>query len=221
MIERLAPRRFRKNFHHAWTIAGEWLRGVDFTAFEESPPGQEDRIYPYERSSPRLLLPMLRRTPRGASDAFLDIGCGKGYVLSLVASLGMFARVDGIEISRRLCGIARRNLDKLGIRAGVHNIPAEEFGGYDLYTHFYMFNPCAPDAIVLIAGALAASLRRVPRRAYLFFSHPEGTAVWENLSDSVEQIEGRVDGYAHRLVRFGLSSSKAAAWIPRAGESYP
>ena len=212
MIEFIAPRRLRKNIRHAWTIAGEWLRGVDFTAFEESPPGQGDRVYPYECSSPRLLLPMLRRVSPGPSDAFLDIGCGKGYVLSLVSSLFPFARVDGIEISARLCGIARRNLEKLGIRAIVYNIPAEEFGGYDRYSHFYMFNPCAPETIAKIAGALAASLRRAPRQAYLFFSHPEETAPWERLSESTEQIEDRVDGYAHRLVCFRLSPEKAAVW---------
>lgn len=221
MVELGPSRRFRKNVRHAWTIAMERLRGLDFTAFEESPAGQGNRIYPYERSSTKLLLPMLRRVPRGPADAFLDIGCGKGYVLSFVSSRCPFRRIDGIEISRRLCEIARRNLDRLGIRAGVYNVPAEKFSGYDRYTHFYMFNPCAPEIVAKIAGALAASLRRMPRKAYLFFSHPEETAPWERLSVASEQIEGRVDGYDHRLVCFELSFEKAAAFMTPEGERHP
>lgn len=221
MLEACLPRKLRKNVRYALTIAFERLRGVDFTAFEESPLGQEKRIYPYERSSTKLLLPMLRRIPHSPSDAFLDIGCGKGYVLSFVSSLCMFSRIGGVEISRRLCEIAERNLERLGIQAEIFNVPAEEFSGYDSYTHFYMFNPCPPEIVARIAGALAASLRRLPRKAYLFYSHPEETASWERLSDSSEQIEGRVDGYAHRLVCFRLSSERAAAWTPPAEKVCP
>jgi 16S rRNA G1207 methylase RsmC len=154
---------------------------------------------------------MLQRAPRKAGDAFLDIGCGKGYVLAFVEKSGLFDRVDGIEISARLCEIARRNLAKLGCRAGVCQIAAEDFADYDRYTHFYMFNPCAPQAVARIESALAASLRRSPRQAHLFYSHPESTASWERWSESIEQDEARIDGYPHRLVHFTLSAAKAAA----------
>ena len=214
MAERCTARKLRKNFRHAWTIAAERLRGLDFTAFEESPAGREEWVYPYERSSPRLLLPMLRRTPRKEGAAFLDIGCGKGYVLAFVEKSGLFERVDGIEISGRLCGIARKNLAKLGCRAEVIHVAAEDFGGYDRYTHFYMFNPCASRMVARIERALAKSLRRVPRRAHLFYSHPESTESWEAWSESVEQDEARIDGYPHRLVHFTLSAAKAAARFP-------
>ena len=207
-------RRLRKNLRHAWTIATERLRGLDFTAFEESPAGQEGVIYPYERSSTKLLLPMLRRTPREEGDAFLDIGCGKGYVLAFVEKSGLFNRADGIEISGRLCEIARRNLVRLGCRAEVRQTSAEDFADYDRYTFFYMFNPCAPQMVARIESALAASLRRTPRRAHLFYSHPESTASWEAWSESVEQDEARIDGYPHRLVHFTLSAAKAAVRAP-------
>lgn len=217
MPERCTVRKLRKNFRHAWTIVRERLCGLDFTAFEESPRDLAEWAYPYERSSPRLLLPMLLGTPRQADDAFLDIGCGKGYVLALVEKTGLFARVGGIEISGRLCGIARRNLAKLGCRAEIHHVAAENFGGYDLYTHFYMFNPCVPQAVERIAFALAASLCRVPRRSHLFYSHPETTSPWEEWADSIEQDEARIDGYPHRLVHFALSADKAAAWLQKEG----
>lgn len=211
MLKRYTTRKLRKNFRHAWTIVSERIRGLDFTAFEESQAGLENRIYPYERSSKKLLLPMLRRVPIKEGDAFLDIGCGKGYVLAFVEKSGLFDRVDGIEISRRLCEIARKNLARLGCRAEVRQIAAEDFGEYDRYTHFYMFNPCAPQVVAKIESALAASLRRTPRQAHLFFSHPESTASWEEWSEFVEQDEARIDGYPHRLVHFTLSASRAAA----------
>ena len=211
MFERCTVRKLRKNIRHAWTILSERLRGLDFTAFEEPPSCEAAWVYPYERSSPRLLLPMLRRTPRKEGDAFLDIGCGKGYVLALVGKSGLFERVDGIEISARLCEIARRNLSRLGCRAEVRQVAAEDFGDYDRYTHFYMFNPCVPQAVARIESALVASMCRVPRRAHLFYSHPESTASWEKWSESIEQDEARIDGYPHRLGHFTLSAAKAAA----------
>ncbi len=210
MLKRHLVRKLRKNFRHAWTILSERLRGLDFTAFEEPPSAQEAWVYPYERSSPRLLLPMLRRVPRKDGDAFLDIGCGKGFVLAFVWKSGLFERVDGIEISARLCRIARRNLAKLGCQADVRQVAAEEFEDYDRYTHFYMFNPCVPQVVARIEYALMASLCRVPRRAHLFYSHPESTTSWERWSESFEQDEARIDGYPHRLVHFTLSAAKAA-----------
>lgn len=209
----IRTRKLWKDLRHIGSILFERMQGVDFTEFEEPDTGDRREIYPYERSSAKLLLPMLKRHHPGSSDAFLDIGCGKGYVLTLVKKNFHFARVAGIEISPSLCQTARRNLKKLGLSAEVFNAKAEDFDEYDNYNYFYMFNPCATTLIVRIAQRVADSLRRVPRTAYLLYSHPETTEPWEKFSESAEQIDGVIDGYSHRLVCFKLSPEKLAGGV--------
>ena len=206
-------RKLRKDIRHLGTIVLERLQGLDFTAFEETDPADPREIYPYERSSAKLLFSMLKNKSPGPSDSFLDIGCGKGYVLVQVTKHFCFSRVAGIEISPSLCRTARHNLAKFGMPVEVFNARAEDFDGYDDYDYFYMFNPCAAALIWKIAGRIADSLRRNPRTAYLLYSHPETTEPWEKISDSVEQIEGVIDGYSHRLVCFTLSPRKSAGSI--------
>lgn len=209
----IRTRKLRKDLRHIGLILLERLQGVDFTEFEEPDTGDQREIYPYERSSAKLLLPMLKRHPPVPSDAFLDIGCGKGYVLTLVKKHFRFARISGIEISPSLCQTARRNLKKFGLADEVFQAKAEDFDGYDDYNYFYMFNPCAAPLICGIARRIAVSLRRKPRTAYLLYSHPETTEPWEKISESDEQIDGVIDGYPHRLVCFRLSPEKSAESI--------
>ncbi len=82
-----------------------------------------------------------------SEDCILDLGCGKGYLLK-VFSKYQFKKVGGVEISKKLCGIAKRNLTKERIKNfKIYNANAMNFDKYDGYNYIYMFNPF-PSAVM-------------------------------------------------------------------------
>lgn len=66
------------------------------------------KIFPYCGSQPSILRRALAGLPPVAGATFVDIGCGKGRPL-MVASEFPFADIVGVDISRELLEVARRN----------------------------------------------------------------------------------------------------------------
>ncbi len=209
MFESITKRKIKKDFRHLGNILYEKCHGLDFSTFVELPVEYRNMYFPYERSSSLLLYRALDRNVWTKKDSFLDIGCGKGYVLYLVRKRYDFENIDGVELLESLCTIARNNMKKLHMNSHIYHCLAEDFSDYDLYNCFYMFNPCQSLIINRIALKIARSLSRVPREAWLLYSHPNTFEIWENMSSSKEQIEGKIDGYNHRLIYYKLEPEKA------------
>lgn len=70
----------------------------------------------------------------------LDIGCGKGGAMELFLQ-SEFAKVDGIEYSKSISDIARKNMELLGNDSEIINLSATEFDRYDEYDILYMYDP--------------------------------------------------------------------------------
>ena len=71
----------------------------------------------------------------------MDIGCGKGGAIYTLTRFP-FKKVDGIEISKDLADIAKRNIDRLRIKnTEIFNCNALDFNKYDEYSFFYLYNP--------------------------------------------------------------------------------
>ena len=84
---------------------------------------------------------LLKKLSISNNDSILDIGCGKGLLLFYAAKFD-FKRIDGIEISSELTGIAQNNLLKIkDNRMHIFNIDARVFSGYDEYNYFFINNP--------------------------------------------------------------------------------
>lgn len=119
--------------------------GLDFDAsVSVSELGLDSTAKAYTASIDSAIYGLLDLVPsafRGLG--FADIGCGKGKVLYYVQPY-KFSRYLGVELSTYLCGIARRNLDALGLKDVVvenksaASLTSDEVRGIGVY---FLYNP--------------------------------------------------------------------------------
>ncbi len=98
-------------------------------------------------------------------DVFVDIGCGKGRVLSLAARHTV-RKVIGVDLSKEFCEIARANAGRLRGRKSpveVHNSNAEKFD-YSEGTAFILFNPFGPSTLNAVLSKVHHDVRSRPVR---------------------------------------------------------
>ena len=165
---------FIPNKHRIKTVLGslhEKLRGLDFT--------MPDRMYDRNRrdgamyyASPEgILREIFSLVDRETYSRFLDVGCGKGYVLWQAKLFG-FNRVGGVEYDEKLCDVCSRNLRKLGLSGEVelHCADACDFSGYGNYDVFYFFNPFTDRIMRRVMGQIRNQCRG--REILLIYYHP-------------------------------------------------
>jgi SAM-dependent methyltransferase len=109
-------------------VYGGWVRrhpfdvehGVDTSGYLSAAECAPDaafasQILPYAGSQPSIVRAGIASLPDHNQYAFVDLGCGKGRAL-MVASEFSFARLVGVEISRDLAEVARRNAALMALR---------------------------------------------------------------------------------------------------------
>jgi SAM-dependent methyltransferase len=181
---------------------GEWTRlaylirvkwhGLDFTKVEvDALDLNAERSRAHEESGPALAQ-VLRTLPISESDAALDIGCGKGSAI-LVMARYPFARVDGVDVSEELIKIARENLRRMRVRnSTLFHSNAVAFDGYDHYTFYYLYNPFPPAVMTETMGRISESLKRRPRKAILVYTNPKDCGPIERAGfRKVAEFEGK------------------------------
>lgn len=118
----------------------EKMRGLDFTMVYSS-SGDNPHNSSYSKAPERVLRRMFNDIDSREKHKFMDIGCGKGYVLSKAFVSG-FGEVGGVEYSEGLVQICRKNLGKLGFDSkNVYWGDARQFDRYGDYDIFFMNNP--------------------------------------------------------------------------------
>jgi SAM-dependent methyltransferase len=132
----------------------------------------------YKATKTRPFLHLLRRLDLPRDCHFVDIGAGKGRVLLVAAQYG-FRKVVGVEFSRRLCELARKNVEiyarKVRLASPIEVVEADatthEFAPEDRV--FFLFNPF--DGVILgrVLENLRSSLERHPRPAWLIYNDPQ------------------------------------------------
>ena len=101
----------------------------------------------------------------------LDIGCGKGGAIELF-SQSEFAKVDGIEYSKSISDIARKNMMLLGNNSDIYNISATEFENYDEYDILYMYDPFRDDVFRSVLKKLEAAAGKRNKPMLLVYANP-------------------------------------------------
>lgn len=144
----------------------------------------------YEPTRAQPLRQLLRAAAIPAAGTFVDLGCGKGRVLMLAAEHG-FARVTGVDHSRALCETARRNLQALRARTGLHfeaSVQAQDAGAYAFAPDdsvVFLFNPFDDAVLRPVLANLRASLASHPRELWLVYHRP----VWRRVIEEAGGFE--------------------------------
>ena len=107
---------------------------------------------------------------------FVDMGSGKGRVL-LMASMNNFKRVTGVEISSRLCEIARNNTMKFEkkLKRPLHiEVVNEDVLKYNVKNDenvFYFYKPFDNFVMETIIERINKSLIENPRKAWMIINN--------------------------------------------------
>ena len=120
----------------------DFCKGLDFTIPDRMyDRGRNDGAM-YYATPEKLLNGVLQHIDPSRYPAFLDIGCGKGFVLRKAWEYG-FSRVTGVDYDEKMIAVCQRNMKKLGLSNAVQALyrdacQFEDYGDYDV---FYFFNP--------------------------------------------------------------------------------
>lgn len=151
----------------------EKLMGLDFSAnvgLNELGLSAENSES-YMASDIRIKL-ILKTMPIKEEDAILDYGCGKGKMVYLFSKF-KFRKTDGVEISPKLCDIAKSNLKKLKAKkTEIFLCDASKFKTIDKYTYFYFFNPFPNIIMRKVLDNIYQSLAKVPRKITILYFNP-------------------------------------------------
>ncbi len=115
----------------------------------------------------------LKSVELGASDVFVDIGCGNGRVLCLAARRKV-RKCVGIEYRPALAREAAKNAQSLRGRRSPIEIIAHDAadGDFSEGTVFWMFNPFGEQTMRRVVGRIIASQKTHPRRVRLVYVRP-------------------------------------------------
>jgi tRNA A58 N-methylase Trm61 len=103
---------------------------------------------------------------------FIDIGCGKGFVL-VNATKYPYKRITGIEIDEETADIARKNVSilKLEDRITITTADATDYI-YDAYDHIFLYNPFPGNVLRIVVESILKSLTNNPRKLTIIYFHP-------------------------------------------------
>jgi SAM-dependent methyltransferase len=109
---------------------------------------------------------------------FIDIGCGKGYVLTKAAKQA-YNKITGIDFIPKMIQIARRNISILKLEDRVNLCFADATSyNYDGYDHLFLYNPFSVDILKLVVERIIESLTRKPRELTIIYFHPSDHRVF-------------------------------------------
>lgn len=149
-------------------------KGLDYTGRIES---HNSSFRGYEGCYP--IKGLLSKMHISDKDRILDIGCGKG--LSLYYSTKFdFDRIDGIEHSKKLTHIAKRNAKLLNdSRIHIYNCDARNFTHYEQYNYFFINNPFSAEIMEQVILAITQSYQVSKRKIIVLYQFPFSIEVFE------------------------------------------
>jgi SAM-dependent methyltransferase len=137
-------------------------------------------VVPYQPVPARSFRYLMRQLMLPPDSVFVDVGCGKGRALLLVADRG-FKRLVGIDISPKLCAVAERNLSVLRERRAAPEVSvvAADILEYQ-FRHdenvFFLYNPFDEVVISQFLAKVEQSIKAVPRQIWLIYLKPRTAA---------------------------------------------
>ncbi|MBP0902487.1 methyltransferase domain-containing protein [Mariniflexile gromovii] len=156
-------------------IIKEKRQGLDFTevlSLEQLGLSDENSYY-YQTAGSNRVKKILSSMSITENDNFIDFGCGKGKILYIISKNFPFRKVDGVEISKKLCDIAIDNMKKLNVsNVNIYNEDAVHFTDIDIYNYIYFYNPFPATVMKSVMDNIGKSLERVPRKVTIIYFNP-------------------------------------------------
>lgn len=155
----------------AFILVYEKIRGLDFNMVYQCDENEHNNNY--SKSPNRVLKRIFGEIDFSQKHSFIDIGCGKGYVMTKAADYP-FERVGGVEYQKELCDICRKNFRILGLEdLDVYHCDAKEFDGYKDFDIIYFCNPFDETILSEVAKRIYEMHRDKPCKIYYLNPHQE------------------------------------------------
>lgn len=131
----------------------------------------------YEPSNWLTMQRISKTIPISPSDVFADFGSGKGKMVYLAAQYP-FKKVIGIEISKQLHDIARKNIDHTQKKSACQHIDLVNTDVLDYkipddLTIAYFFNPFVNEIFTSVINNIHHSFQKNPRPIWIVYKNPK------------------------------------------------
>jgi SAM-dependent methyltransferase len=133
-----------------------------------------DQRHWWYRARRRILADLIRREVALSADPrILEIGCGTGHNLEMLAQFG---QVDAVELDEEARGVAEQRLGRKVLNAPLPELAGVEDGGYDLIAALDVIEHVDDDraALAAIAAKLKSGgkfLMTVPAHQWMWSAH--------------------------------------------------
>lgn len=167
-LSRQSRAAFRRYFMEAFSLIYEKARGLDFTMVYQCDGNEHNNNY--SKSPKRILKRVFDDIDFSDRHSFIDMGCGKGYVMAC-ASKYPFERLGGVEYTSELCDICKKNLYILKHeQIDVFKCDAKEFDRYGDYDVFYFCNPFDETILSVVAGKILEAHK--DEKCWIYYLNP-------------------------------------------------
>jgi 16S rRNA G966 N2-methylase RsmD len=162
---------YRRAWYFFRAYALEKPRGLDFHQ-RNTKLRIKDKSHGYAITPESHLKEIFSAIKVTEKDNFIDIGCGKGFVLVKAAKYS-YKKITGIEIDEETAKIARKNISilKLEDRITIFTADAANYS-YDEYNHIFLYNPFPKNVLRIVVERILESLRNNPRELTIIYFHP-------------------------------------------------
>lgn len=188
----------------AYSLVYEKIRGLDFTMIYQCDSNEHNNNY--SKSPKRVLKRVFDDIDFSVRHSFIDMGCGKGYVIACAAEYP-FEDVGGVEYTSELCNICRNNLRILkqeNIR--VFNCDAKEFEGYGDYDIFYFCNPFDETILSVVARKILEAHKDT--KCWIYYLNPYQEERQKAIMDAGFKIIKCIDDESEKYFNINVYESR-------------
>lgn len=135
----------------------------------------------YEPLDYPLLIKSIEGLQLRSDDIVIEIGCGMGRVLCLLARRPV-RKCIGIELSEALAAQSERNVRRVRGRCAPVEVVAADaiFADYDEGTAFFLFNSFGPATLQAVLERIRASVEQRPRPIRIMYVNPMHEDLFES-----------------------------------------
>ncbi|OLS15312.1 MAG: hypothetical protein RBG13Loki_1093 [Promethearchaeota archaeon CR_4] len=169
MSDRWFDKRYGTDTWHQYELNKKYTKFNPYSTYPNNSKTQPSLIALFQNLMRNITIP--------ENSVFLDVGCGTGLI-TLLASTYRFKKIIGIEISKELCAIARKN-DKIfkktfknSTEISIITTDARRYQIPDDINFIYCFNPFNDIVLFKFISNLVKSYKSKPRKITFFYVNP-------------------------------------------------